>query len=224
MVFQADMLVTERVGEQNPDMWHETCWWHLDEKWGLKSAARDLLSSKLRSIISSLAQQELRDAARKEEAGGTVEAAPAQTLADAEPAELRQGAGTWAGRRGRTDGPGHLTIRGLSKRKAWTSTTVPLFCNASLTLLLGGERSSGVFPSAFRLQRSAPKSSRRSTMSAPPLWAAAWRGASCPQPVSTSAPERCTQWNAASGKASSPPSRIHFIYFTLHLFVHTEWV
>lgn len=44
-----------------------------------------------------MAQQELLDAARKEEAGGSVEAAPAQTPADAEPAELRQGAGTWAG-------------------------------------------------------------------------------------------------------------------------------
>lgn len=43
------------------------------------------------------AQQEILDAARKEEAGGSVEAAPAQTPADAEPAELRQGAGTWAG-------------------------------------------------------------------------------------------------------------------------------
>lgn len=94
-----------------------------------------------------------------------MKAAPTQTPADAEPAELRQGAGTWAG------GVGYLTIRGLSKMKG--SAIVPLFCSASLTSLFGGERSIGVFPSVFRLHLSAPKSSRRSTMSAPPLRAAA---------------------------------------------------
>lgn len=44
-----------------------------------------------------LAQQELLDAAREEEAGGSVEATPTQTPANTEAAELRQGAGTWAG-------------------------------------------------------------------------------------------------------------------------------
>lgn len=61
--------------------------WSLWREPRLEAVARRLL----------LAQQEVLDAARKEEAGGSVEATPTETPANTEPAELRQGAGTWAG-------------------------------------------------------------------------------------------------------------------------------
>lgn len=49
----------------------------------------------------SLVEEEVLDTVRKEEAGGSVETTPSQTSANAEPTELRQRAGTWAGRRDR---------------------------------------------------------------------------------------------------------------------------
>lgn len=61
--------------------------------WSLRREPRlDAVASPL-----LLAQQEILDAARKEEAGGSVEATPTETPANTEAAELRQGAGTWAG-------------------------------------------------------------------------------------------------------------------------------
>lgn len=61
-----------------------------------------------------LAQQEILDAARKEEAGGSVEATPTEAPANTEPAELRQGAGTWAGggQMGRVILPLGVTVTG----------------------------------------------------------------------------------------------------------------
>lgn len=65
-----------------------------------------------------------------------------------------------------------------------------LFCSATLAALFGVARSRGVLPSASLQHPSAPKSSRRSTISAPPPRTAACKGLSCPHPVRTSAPTR----------------------------------
>lgn len=107
------MLDTKRVGEQKPRRLQNICNQQPDGLRSPTSALKLINDISMRNEAQSqqpgihflpndgqspaLAQQELRDAARKEEAGGSVEAAPAQMSADAEAAELRQRAGTWAG-------------------------------------------------------------------------------------------------------------------------------
>lgn len=49
----------------------------------------------------SLVEDEVFDAVREEEAGGSVQTTPSQTPPNAEPTELSQGAGAWPCRGGR---------------------------------------------------------------------------------------------------------------------------
>lgn len=84
------------------------------------------------------------------------------------------------------------------KVKIYTRVSIPLFCSAILTSLFGVERSRGDFPSTFRQDPSAPKSSKRSTTTTPPLRTAACSGLSCPHPIWTSAPTRIHEENMTS--------------------------
>lgn len=61
---------------------------------------KDCKSSCAQRHGASLVEEEVRDTVREEEAGGSVEATPSQTSTDTEATELRQRAGTWAGRGG----------------------------------------------------------------------------------------------------------------------------
>lgn len=61
---------------------------------------KDCKSSCAQKQGASFVEEEVCDTVRKEEAGGSVETAPSQTATDTEAAELRQRAGTWAGRSG----------------------------------------------------------------------------------------------------------------------------
>lgn len=75
--------------------------------------------------------------------------------------------------------------------RASRSFHTPLLSRANRTALSGADRSRGVFPSAFLLALSAPKSRRNLTMSASPAQTAACKGLICPHPEPTSAPA-CT--------------------------------